>query len=51
MLNLIISFTEIVVAAFLTQAFYCYRVSVLTKSKYAVAVIFMVRDQLYYSTL
>ena len=46
MLILIMSFTEIVVAAFLTQAFYCPRVAILTKSKFAVGVIATVRDNL-----
>ena len=32
--------------AFLTQAFYCYRVAILTKSKFAVGVIATVRDNL-----
>ena len=34
------------VVALLTQVFYCYRIAVFTKSKYAVAAIVMVQDKL-----
>ena len=47
----IVHFTEIFVVALLTQVFYCYRVAILTQSKFAVAVIIMVRDTTQYSSV
>ena len=41
--NPTVHFTEIFVVALLTQVFYCYRIAKLTRSRYAVAAIAMVR--------
>lgn len=43
--NSIVYFPHITAVALLTQAFYCYRTAILTKSKYAVALIIMVRNR------
>ena len=42
-------FTEFFPVAFLTQVFYCYRIAILTKSKYAVTAIILVREKLFNS--
>ena len=43
-------FTKILfVVALLTQVFYCYRIAILTKSKYAVTAIILVREKLFNS--
>ena len=43
---LTVYYTEIFAVALLTQMFYCYRIAVLTKSKYAVIAITLVREKL-----
>ena len=43
LLNPTVRFTEIFIGALLTQVFYCYRIAKLTRSRYAVAAIAMVR--------